>query len=136
MPLFGRPSADDQRRAEAWREWLRGRNPLAIASLVLGIFSLIEFGALMIFGIAGIALGVAALVQLRRIAGRPAPAAAAAATPENAPSDPALEPNAYEAPELNIPKVYGHRLAWSGIVLSILSLAVAAYMYLAPHARR
>jgi hypothetical protein len=133
MPLFGRPSADDQRRAEAWRDWLRSRNPLAIASLVLGIFSLIEFGALLVFGIAGIALGVAALIQLRRAAAeRPAPAA----VPETSASTPAIEPNPYEAPDLDIPRIHGHRLAWTGIGLSILSLAAAAYMYLAPHVRR
>jgi hypothetical protein len=130
MPLFGRPSADDQRRAEAWRDWLRSRNPLAIASLVLGIFSLIEFGALLVFGIAGIALGVAALMQLRRVVERPA------ALREEAGPNPAPDSNPYEAPNLDIPKVHGHRLAWSGIALSVLSLAAAAYMYLAPHVRR
>ncbi len=99
MPLFGRPSAEDQRRADAWRDWLRRRNPLAIASLVLGIFSLIEFGALLIFGVAGIALGVAALRQL---------------------SNPTASPP------------HGRRLAWSGIVLSVASLVVAAIVYLMP----
>jgi hypothetical protein len=64
MSLFGRPSAEDQRRADAWRDWLRNRNPFAIASLVLGIFSLIELGALLIFGIGGVALGFIALRQL------------------------------------------------------------------------
>jgi hypothetical protein len=129
MPLFGRPSADDQRRAEAWRHWLRSRNPLAIASLVMGIFSLIEFGALLVFGIAGIALGAAALTQLRR--GRQP-----ATLPEEPPATTAAGANPYEAPDLHIPKIHGHRLAWSGIALSALSLAVAAYLYLAPHVRR
>jgi hypothetical protein len=133
MPLFGRPSADDQRRAEAWRDWLRSRNPLAIASLVLGIFSLIEFGALLVFGVAGIALGVAALMQLRRVVERPAPAPP---VHEKSPSVAAAEANPYEAPELDIPKIRGHRLAWIGIALSVLSLTAAAYMYLAPHVRR
>ena len=39
---------------------------LAIASLVLGVFSLVELGALVVPGIASILLGVMALVQLRR----------------------------------------------------------------------
>jgi hypothetical protein len=62
---FGRPSLRDDQRAEAYAEWLRKRHPLAIASLVLGVFSLIEFGVLIVFGVAGIVLGVMALVQLR-----------------------------------------------------------------------
>ena len=66
MPLFGRTSAEDERRAEQYRDWLQARNPYAVASFVLGLFSLIEFGALIVFGIAGIALGVVALAQLKR----------------------------------------------------------------------
>lgn len=66
MALFGRESPEDQRRAEAWGAWLRRRNPFAIGSLVLGIFSLIEFG------VAGIGLGVVALRQLKAAGpGRP-----------------------------------------------------------------
>jgi hypothetical protein len=99
MPLFGRPSAEDQHRADAWRDRLRNRNPLAIASLVLGIFSLIEFGALLVFGVAGIALGITALRQLS--------------------SESASPP-------------LGKRLAWTGIALSVVSLAIAAVMYLLP----
>jgi hypothetical protein len=102
MALFGRSSEPDEARAEAWRDWLQRRNPYAIASLVLGIFSLIEFGVLLIFGVAGIALGAVALVQLNR----PVP------------------PNV-ESP----PRDRGQRLAWTGIALSILSLAIAAYLY-------
>lgn len=63
---FGRPSLRDDQRAEAYADWLRKRHPLAIASLVLGVFSLIEFGVLIVFGIAGVVLGVMALSQLRR----------------------------------------------------------------------
>ena len=66
MALFGRESESDHRRAEAWRDWLVRRDPLAIASLVLGIFSLIEFGALIIFGVAGAILGGVALRRLKR----------------------------------------------------------------------
>jgi hypothetical protein len=66
MALFGRESESGQRRAEAWRDWLVRRDPLAIASLVLGVFSLIEFGALIIFGIAGAILGGIALRRLKR----------------------------------------------------------------------
>jgi len=66
MPLFGRTSEQDEQRAAAWGEWLRARNPLAIASLVLGVFSLVELGALIIPGIASIILGIIALRQLRK----------------------------------------------------------------------
>ena len=95
MALLGRPSAEDEKRAAAWRDWVRNRNPLAIASLVLGIFSFIEFGALLVFGFAGIVLGVMGLRQLHRQAG-----------------DIAGAP-------------FGHRLAWAGIVLSAVSLVIA-----------
>src|SRR5437773_95262 len=64
MALFGRPTAEDDRKAREWSQWFAQRNPLAIASLVLGVFSFIEFGALIIFGVAGIVLGIAALIQL------------------------------------------------------------------------
>lgn len=100
MALFGRPTVKDDERATAWGEWVRNRHPLAIASLVLGIFSLIEFGALLIFGILSIVLGVIALRQLRATS-----------------SDSA-------APKL------GWRLAWTGIVLSVVSLIIAAVLLL------
>src|SRR5438105_15460762 len=98
MPLFGRPSPQDHQRAAAWRDWVYNRNPLAIASLVLGIFSFIEFGALLIFGVAGIVLGVMALRQLnRRVADDASPR-------------------------------FGQRLAWTGIILSAVSLVVAVVL--------
>ena len=98
MALFGRPSAEDEQRAIAWRDWSRARNPLAIASFVLGLFSMIEFGALFIFGIAGIVLGVKALRQLDRRG-----------------IDDASPP-------------YGGRLAWAGITLSAVSLVIAVIL--------
>lgn len=63
--LFGRTSERDEQRAIAYRDWLAQRNPLAIASLVLGVFSLVELGALVVPGVASIILGVMSLVQLR-----------------------------------------------------------------------
>lgn len=66
MALFGRTSERDEQRAIAYRDWLQQRNPLAIASLVLGVFSLVELGALVVPGIASIVLGIASLLQLRR----------------------------------------------------------------------
>jgi hypothetical protein len=103
MALFGRPSEQDNARAAAWGDWARARHPLAIASLVLGIFSLIEFGALPIFSVAGLVLGGMALRQLAARAGNPT------------------------APRL------GHRLAWTGLALSAASLALGAVLLLHRH---
>lgn len=97
MALFGRETERDEQRAKDWAQWLNAQNPWAIASLVLGVFSLIEFGALLIFGIAGIAMGIIAIRQIRR---------------GTLPS----RPN-------------GVRLAWGGIITSILSLIVATLIY-------
>jgi hypothetical protein len=66
MALFGRPTERDEAKAAAYRDWLLRRNPLAIASTVLGVFSLTHLGALWIDGIAAIVLGVMALRQLSR----------------------------------------------------------------------
>ena len=112
MPLFGRPSPEDDRRAEQYKDWLQRRNPYAIASFVLGLFSLIEFGALIVFGLAGIGLGVVALVQLKRVTDAPQTVVA---------SD--------QGTEAAIPRTNGHVLATLGIVFSILSLIVAALLY-------
>ncbi len=98
MALFGRESERDRERAAAWAGWFNRQNPFAIASLVLGIFSLIEFGALVIFGIAGIVLGWLALVQIRYK------------------TDPS--------------RLMGRGIAWGGIVTSVLSLILAALLYL------
>jgi hypothetical protein len=144
MALFGRPSEKDEARAEAYKDWLRRRNPLAVASLVLGIFSLIEFGALLVFGVAGIVLGFAALAQLRRVnsgAGSPAPQAPRAdrAALTYASSDvPAPidgRPYAEEEDDPPVPKTHGRRIAWAGIILSALSLVLAAVIYARPWER-
>ena len=66
MALFGRESARDQQRVEAYREWFARQHPLALASAVLSIFSLTHFGTLFIDEIGGIVLGVIAIRTLRR----------------------------------------------------------------------
>ena len=66
MGFLGRETEQDRARVESWSRWAKAQNFLAIVSLVLGIFSLIEFGALVIPGIAGIVTGVVALRQLSR----------------------------------------------------------------------
>ena len=99
MGLFGRETERDRATAEAWSQWAKRQNVYALVSLVLGIFSLIEFGALVIFGVGGIATGVIALRQLSR--------------------EGAVPPR-------------GHRIAWAGIVLSVVSLVIAAVIYLMP----
>jgi len=64
MALFGRPSERDEAKAAAYRDWLLRRDPLAIASAVVGIFSLTHFGTFLIDAIAAIVLGVIALRRL------------------------------------------------------------------------
>lgn len=97
--MFGRETNEDRQRAERWGQWLREREPLAIASTALGVFSLLELGALLVFGVVGIVLGVMGLKRLARATGEPSK---------------------------------GHRLAWTGIVTSALSLLIAGYLYLSP----
>ncbi len=65
MALFGRENEKDQQRAERMRDWAQRQNVYAMASVVLGAISLIEFGVLLVFGIAGVVTGVIALRQLR-----------------------------------------------------------------------
>ncbi|MDQ3439814.1 MAG: DUF4190 domain-containing protein [Planctomycetota bacterium] len=103
MALFGRPTQRDEAKAAAYREWLLRRNPLAIASTVLGVFSLTHLGALWIDGIAAIVLGVLALRQLAR----PAP----------------------HAGEASIVPTEGRGLAWLGIVTASLSICIAIVLY-------
>ena len=103
MALFGRPTQRDEVKAAAYREWLLRRNPLAIASTVLGVFSLTHLGALWVDGIAAVVLGVLALRQLAR----PAPPDGAALV---APTE-------------------GRGLAWLGIVTASLSRCLAIVLY-------
>lgn len=113
MAFLGKPSPADEARAAAYRDWLVRRNPFAIASLVLGIISLVEFGALLVFGVAGIVLGVVALRQLKGAGEIPCP-------PQELPP---------EAIGCAPPRDRGHRLAITGIVLSAVSLVIAAWLY-------
>jgi hypothetical protein len=73
MALFGRPNERDEAKAAAYRDWLVRRNRFAIASTVLGVFSLTHFGTLWVDGIAAIVLGAIALRQLSRPADNNAP---------------------------------------------------------------
>ena len=66
MPLFGRPTPEDDQRAAQWRIWVQQRNPFAIASLAVGIFSLIEAGVIPLFSIGAVVLGCIAIAQLNR----------------------------------------------------------------------
>ena len=66
MALFGRETAQDQRREQAWREWFVRQHPLALAAVVLSVFSLTHFGTLFVDEIAGIVLGVLAIRATRR----------------------------------------------------------------------
>ena len=64
MALFGRPTERDEARAAAYRDWLLRRHPLAIASFVIGVFSLSHLGTFLIDGVAAIVLGFTALRRL------------------------------------------------------------------------
>ena len=68
MALFGRESVEDQERAEAWRQWFVRQHPLALASVVLSVFSLTHLGTLWVDEIAGILLGVLAIRSVKRTA--------------------------------------------------------------------
>jgi len=97
MALFGRETPADQERAEAWARWAAERNPLAMASLVLGVFSLLEAGIIPIVSTTGLVLGIISLRQMNRPG---------------------------EVRRL------GHRLAWTGIVLSSVALVVGTSLYI------
>src|SRR3954470_23798982 len=66
MALFGRENARDEQRVAAYREWFARQHPLALASIVLSVFSLTHFGTLFVDEIAGIVLGVLAIRAGRR----------------------------------------------------------------------
>jgi hypothetical protein len=106
MALFGRPSERDEARAAGWAAWFQRQNPFALSSLPLSVFSLTHAGTLFVDEIAGVALGVVALLQLARAGGR------AEARSE------------------------GHWLAWGGIVVGLLSLGLAIVVYFVLPARR
>ena len=112
MALFGRPSERDDARAATWAAWFQRQNPYALASLPLSVFSLTHAGTLFVDEIAGVALGVVALRQLSRARGQ-------------------------GADGVSEPKTDGHWLAWGGIVVGLLSLALAVVIYFVlPHGTR
>jgi hypothetical protein len=61
MAWLGRETAEEQQRAEAWRAWFLRQHPLALASLVLSVFSLTHLGTLWVDEIAAILLGALAI---------------------------------------------------------------------------
>ena len=123
MAILGRPSQADDERAAAWRNWLQRQNSLAIAAFVLGALSLTHGGTLILDGVAGLVLGVMALAQLKRV--RAAPEAVVPVAERQVASETRL----YEAMPSMAPKDKGRGLAWGGIVLGALSLAIGAYLY-------
>src|SRR5207249_2651035 len=65
MALFGRETARDERRVEAYRQWFGRQHPLALASAALAIFSLTHFGTLFVDELLAIALGAVAIRAAR-----------------------------------------------------------------------
>ena len=112
MAIFGRPSERDEARAASWAAWFRRQNPFALASLPLSVFSLTHAGTLFVDEIAGVVLGVVALLQLSSARGR-------RADPDEPPA-----------------KTEGQWLAWGGIVVGLVSLGLALVIYFVlPHRR-
>src|SRR5437016_14164997 len=101
MP-FGRPTQQDHQRAMAYRDWIGQRHPLAIGSVVLGIFSMLEFGAIPIFSLGAVLMGIMALKG----------SGFGVQGSESSSLNP--EPRTPNPPK-------GRRLAWTGIVLGNLS---------------
>ena len=66
MAWLGRETAEERRRAEAWREWFVRQHPFALASVVLSVFSLTHLGTLWVDELAGIVMGVLAIRAVRR----------------------------------------------------------------------
>lgn len=66
MAWLGRETVHEQQRAEAWRDWFVRQHPLALASVVLSVFSLTHLGTLWVDEIAGIVLGVLAIRAVRK----------------------------------------------------------------------
>ena len=125
MAILGRPSQADDERAAAWRNWLQRQNSLAIAAFVLGALSLTHGGTLILDGVAGVVLGVVALVQLKKL--RRAPEEVVVPEVGEPPTSP--ETLLYEVMPSIVPKDKGRGLAWGGIVLGALSLVIGAYLY-------
>ncbi len=105
MALFGRPSEADNARELAYRAWYQRQNPLALAALIFSVFSLTHFGTLWVDGIAGIVMGAVALRQIGRA--------------HNKFGD---DPPWFARPG-------GRGLAWAGIAVGCLSLALAFVVY-------
>jgi hypothetical protein len=110
MALFGRPSERDEARAASWAAWFQRQNPFALSSLPLSVFSLTHAGTLFADEIAGIVLGVVALVQLAR------------ARDLNDSNDSG--------------RTEGRWLALGGIVIGLISLGLALVIYFVLPARR
>jgi hypothetical protein len=140
MGLFGRETDRDRARAEAWSHWAKRQNVYALVSLVLGVFSLIEFGALVIFGIGGVATGAIALRQLNRVnlqsPDNPNSKVDAHADPQNlgvayarGKLPPSVDASTYESFDPPVPRTQGRGLAWAGIITSVVSLILAVMLY-------
>src|SRR4051794_3987190 len=110
MALFGRPSEQDDAREAAYHHWFARQHPLALASLLLSLFSLTHFGTLIVDEAVGIAFGVVALVQIN----------SAGATQADAGADPPP------------PRREGKWLARGGIAVGLVSFACAMVVYFVP----
>ena len=69
MALFGRESARDQEKVQAWREWFQRQHPLALTSIVLSVFSISHLGTLIFDELLGIVIGIVAIRRANRTPG-------------------------------------------------------------------
>src|SRR3954470_389673 len=106
MALFGRPTEKDDAREAAYRQWFARQHPLALASLLLSLFSLTHFGTLIVDEAVGIAFGVAVLLQTGW-----------------------ARPDFVGHREGDRPPRGGRGLAWAGIAVGMLSLSCAMVVY-------
>ena len=113
MAFLGRETEQDAERVARRTAWILRQHPHALLSLGLSALSLTHFGTLWVDEIAGVALGVYALVQLRR----------ARRDPKAAETD-------------RITKTEGDWLAWGGIAVGTGSFVLAFIIYFVLPMRR
>ncbi len=71
MALFGRESRADTQRATRFKKWIEVRCPLALASVLLGIVSVVDAFTLVVGAMAGVAAITTGVLGKRQIDKQP-----------------------------------------------------------------